>query len=132
MKNNNKVQNMNSKLNMNDINNIIAKAHFKCNFFFKWCEETFLWKHVSMKLLEASLSCLHFSLMFSEGEVKSPCCFVSVVSPGKIIPRFYSDISNYFWDTVCTKPLTLGCFLACPSHITNLMTGLYLFENPVF
>jgi hypothetical protein len=26
---------------------------------------TFLWKHVS-------LSCLHFSLMFSEGEVKSP------------------------------------------------------------
>ena len=26
-----------------------------------------------MKLLEVSLSCLHFSLMFSEGEVKSPC-----------------------------------------------------------
>jgi hypothetical protein len=33
---------------------------------------TFLQKHVSMKLLEVSLSCLHFSLMFSEGEVKSP------------------------------------------------------------
>jgi hypothetical protein len=34
---------------------------------------TFLQKHVSMMLLEVSLSCLHFSLMFSEGEVKSPC-----------------------------------------------------------
>ena len=34
---------------------------------------TFLRKYVSMKLLEVSLSCLHFSLMFSEGEVKSPC-----------------------------------------------------------
>ena len=29
--------------------------------------------NMSMKLLEVSLSCLHFSLMFSEGEVKSPC-----------------------------------------------------------
>ena len=27
----------------------------------------------SMKLLEVSLSCLHFSLMFSKGEVNSPC-----------------------------------------------------------
>ena len=27
------VQNMNLKLNMKDINNILAKAHFKCNFF---------------------------------------------------------------------------------------------------
>jgi hypothetical protein len=26
-----------------------------------------------LKLLEVYLSCLHFSLMFSEGEVKSPC-----------------------------------------------------------
>jgi len=34
---------------------------------------TFLRKHVSMKLLEVSLSCIHFSLMFFEGEVKSPC-----------------------------------------------------------
>ena len=34
---------------------------------------TFLWKYVSMKLLEVSLSCLHFSLLSSEGEVKSPC-----------------------------------------------------------
>jgi hypothetical protein len=32
-----------------------------------------LWKHVSTKLLDVSLSCLHFSLVFSEGEVKSPC-----------------------------------------------------------
>jgi hypothetical protein len=46
---------------------------------------TFLWNHVSMKLLEVSLSCLHFSRMFSEGEVKSPfalqvySCFVFVL-----------------------------------------------------
>jgi GT2 family glycosyltransferase len=33
---------------------------------------TFLRKHVSMTLLEVSLSCLHFSLMISEREVKSP------------------------------------------------------------
>jgi site-specific DNA-adenine methylase len=33
---------------------------------------TFLRKHVSMTLLEVSPSCLHFSLMFSEGEVESP------------------------------------------------------------
>jgi hypothetical protein len=32
-----------------------------------------------MMLLEVSLSCLHFSLMVSEGEVKSPF-FASVVS----------------------------------------------------
>jgi hypothetical protein len=42
------IQNMKIKLNMKDINKILAKAHFK------------------------SLSSLHFSLMFSEGEVKSP------------------------------------------------------------
>jgi len=50
---------------MKDINKVLAKAHFKCICFFKWCKETFLQKHVSMKLLEVSLSCLHFSLMFS-------------------------------------------------------------------
>ena len=27
------VQNMNLKLNMKDINKILGKAHFKCNFF---------------------------------------------------------------------------------------------------
>jgi hypothetical protein len=35
-------------------------------------KSTFLWKRVSMTLLEVSLACLHFSLMVSEGEVKSP------------------------------------------------------------
>jgi hypothetical protein len=49
-------------LNMKDINKILAKTHFKCK---KSEKNIFLWKHVS-------LSCLHFSLMFSEGEVKSP------------------------------------------------------------
>ena len=33
---------------------------------------TFWRKHVSLKLLEDSLSYLLFSLMFSQGEVKSP------------------------------------------------------------
>ena len=28
-----KIQNMNLKVNMKDSNKIIAKAHFKCNFF---------------------------------------------------------------------------------------------------
>ena len=51
---------MNFKLNMKDISN----GAFK--------KKTFLQKHVSMKLLEVSLSCLHLPLMLSEGEVKSP------------------------------------------------------------
>jgi hypothetical protein len=68
------VQNMNLKLNMNDISKILAQAHFKYIFFLNDVKKnTFLQKHVSIKLLEVSLSCLHFSLMFSEGEVKSPC-----------------------------------------------------------
>jgi len=67
------VQNMNLKLNMKDINKILAKAHFKCNFFLNDAKKQhILQKHVSMKLLEVSPSCLHFSFIFSEGEVKSP------------------------------------------------------------
>ena len=68
---------MKSKINKYKINNnntstkhelkILAKKHFKY-FFLNDAKKhyTFLWKHVSMKLLE-------FSLMFYEGEVKSPC-----------------------------------------------------------
>ena len=41
------------------------KTHLKSKL------EKKLEKHVSMNLLEVSLSCLHFSLMFSEREVKS-------------------------------------------------------------
>ena len=64
---------MNIKLNMKDINKILAKAHFKCKYKKMMRKKpTLLWNHVSMKLLEVSLSCIHFSLMFSEGEVKSP------------------------------------------------------------
>ena len=66
---------MNLLLNMKDINKILAKTHFKCKYK-KKCEK----KPISMMLLEVSLSCLHFSLMFSEGESKSPC-FLCVVSP---------------------------------------------------
>ena len=54
---------MNLMLNMKDIYKILATTHFKCKKSKK--KNTFLQKHVS-------LSCLHFSLMFSEGEVKSP------------------------------------------------------------
>ena len=61
---------MNLLLNMKDINKILAKTHFKCKYK-KKCEKTphILRKHVSITLLEVSLSCLHFSLMISEGEV---------------------------------------------------------------
>ena len=69
------MQSMNLMLNMKGINKILTKTHFKCKYKKKKCEKkhTFLRKHVSMMLLEVSLSCLHFSLMVSVGEVKSPC-----------------------------------------------------------
>jgi hypothetical protein len=57
-------------INMKDIN----KGTLQMQMVFKWCEETtHFCGNMSMKLLEVSPSCLHFSLMFSEGEVKSPC-----------------------------------------------------------
>ena len=62
-----------SEINMKDINKILAKAHSNNFFLMMWRNNTFLRKHVSMKLLEVFPSCLHFSLMFSEGEIKSPC-----------------------------------------------------------
>jgi hypothetical protein len=34
------VQNMNLKLNVKDINKILARVHFKCKFILKGCEET--------------------------------------------------------------------------------------------
>ena len=62
---------MNLLLNMKDINKILAKTHFKCKYKKKNVKKNpiFLRKHVSITLLEVSLSCLHFSLMISEGEV---------------------------------------------------------------
>ena len=58
---------------MKDINKILAKTHFNANIKKNNVEKpTFLQKHVSTTLLEVSLSCLHFSLVVSEGEVKSP------------------------------------------------------------
>jgi len=70
---------MNLKLNMKDINKILAKAHFKCNFFYDAKKQHFC-RNMSMKLLEVSPSCLHISLMFSEGGQVS-LYFASVVSP---------------------------------------------------
>jgi hypothetical protein len=59
---------------MMEINKILAKTHFKCKFLKMMQKKTptILRKHVTLKLFEVSLSCLHFSLMFSEGEVKCP------------------------------------------------------------
>jgi hypothetical protein len=64
---------MNLKFNMKDINKILAKSHFKCKK-----PQIDTKKHVSMNLLEVSLSCLHFSLVFS----KSPCefCYLAVMT----------------------------------------------------
>jgi hypothetical protein len=56
-------------------------------------KKPFLRKHVP-------LSCLHFSLMFSEGEVKSPYFFASVVSPGSL----------YFYILLLLMPVS-GCVL---------------------
>jgi hypothetical protein len=55
---------MNLKLNLKDINKKLAKALFKCKFLNMMRRNTFLQKHVSMKLLEVSLSYLRFSLLF--------------------------------------------------------------------
>ena len=63
------VEHMNVKLNMKDINKISAKEHFKCIFLMIRRKSTFLRKCVSMKL-----SCIYFSLMVSEREVKSLFC----------------------------------------------------------
>jgi hypothetical protein len=75
---------MNLKLNIQEINIRLSKAHFKCKFILNDAKNQIFWqKHVSMKLLEVSLSCLHFSLIFSNGEVmiKFPYIFASVVGP---------------------------------------------------
>ena len=45
--------------NMKDIDKILGKMHFKCKYYEKIMErnDTFLWKHVCLKLLEVSSSC---------------------------------------------------------------------------
>ena len=66
------VQNMNLKLNMKEINKILAKAHLKCNFFFKWYEETtHFCGNTSLWSCWKSSLCLHFSLMFNSLREKS-------------------------------------------------------------
>ena len=72
---------MNLLLNMKDINKILAKIHFKCKYKKNVKKNPYFCENMSMTLLEVSLSCLHFSFMVSEAEVKSPCFFASVVSP---------------------------------------------------
>ena len=68
------VEHMNARLNMKDINKISANEHFKCIFLMIRRKSTFLRKCVSIKLLEVSLSCIHFpSCSLRE---KSSLCFV--------------------------------------------------------
>ena len=60
-------QNMNLKLNVKDI----SKGTLQMQFFLMMQRNKIFWQnHVSVKLLEISLSCLDFSLMFS-GEKSS-------------------------------------------------------------
>jgi hypothetical protein len=76
---------MNLKLNLKDINKKLAKAHFKCKFLnMMRRNNTFLQKHVSMKLLEVSLSYLRFSLLF-----------VSMGSP--MIAYMYIDVNPTYY-----------------------------------
>ena len=69
---------MNLKLNMKEINKILAKAHIKCILILKWCKkqhifvETNLYEAVgSLPLMPSLLPPVHVSLFFA-----------SVVSPG--------------------------------------------------
>jgi hypothetical protein len=64
-------EHMNVKLNMKDINKISTKEDFKCIFLMIRRKSTFLRKCVSIKLLEVSLSCIHFpSCSLREKSVK--------------------------------------------------------------
>ena len=87
---------------------------------------TFLQKHVSMKLLEVSLSCLHFSLMFSVGEVKSPCfCVLSrgsvCIMPGASCHCMYharSILSLYVYHARSI----LSLYVPCQEHLVIVCT----------
>ena len=85
---------------MKDINKILAKAHFKCKYFFlnDAGKKTHFCGIMSLKLLEVSLSCLHFSLMFSGGRSQVSLFFASVASPviyiflrNMVIPKLYMN-----------------------------------------
>jgi hypothetical protein len=62
------VQNMNLKLNMKDINKILANAHFKCNFFLNDVKkqhifvETCLYEYEAVGSLPVMPSLLHHVL----------------------------------------------------------------------
>jgi hypothetical protein len=81
---------------------------------------TFLQNHVSMKLVEVSLSCLHFSLMFSEGEIKSPY-FLQV---------WWALGSLYFYILLLLMPVSSSVLLLYASaHKISLK---YLFPEKMF
>ena len=125
---------MNLELIMNYINKIIAKAQMWRNNKF------FLRKHVSMKLLEVSLSCLHFSLMFSVGEIKSPCfckCaepwiqaqfwsfFLSVHITG-LVSLVLKTLNNYQLQ-ICLPTFGNGKYLLSIVHVFIHKNGIWMF-----
>jgi hypothetical protein len=64
-----------------DINKKLAKALFKCKFLNMMRRNTFLQKHVSMKLLEVSLSYLRFILSVpDEGHSRNVPCPLNNIS----------------------------------------------------
>jgi hypothetical protein len=64
---------MNLKLNMKDINKILAKAHFKCNFFLSDAKKQNIFKETYIYEAVGSLPVMPSLLPhFPEGEVKSP------------------------------------------------------------
>jgi hypothetical protein len=74
---------------------------------------------MSIKLLEVSLSCLHFSLLFTEGEVKSPYFFASVVSPDFSNIKLAVNIVVCRQKTVTMKTHSLDNMIAKLCHRTK-------------
>jgi hypothetical protein len=76
----------------------------------KWCEEAIHFSaKMSMKLLEVSLSCLHFSLMFLKEKSSLPI-FCKCVEPW----HYAHLLSDFFLDTfffkLIDRLITLMCF----------------------
>jgi hypothetical protein len=77
---------------------------------------TFLRNCVFMKLLEISLSCFHFSLMFSEGEVKSPWFFWQVWWTLKelfVLSKYLVFFVSGYNTFVYVLLLWRFCYIAC-------------------
>jgi hypothetical protein len=83
---------------------------YKYQFKKKWCEEAIHFSaKMSLKLLEVSLSCLHFSLMFLKEKSSLPI-FCKCVEPW----HYAHLLSDFFLDTfffkLIDRLITLMCF----------------------